>query len=63
MANIQIKDLKVDVELDRKAMGKIIGGRGPDHHRILGIGVATKTAMKRFATGAFCGKQTLFTNK
>ena len=63
MANIQIKDLEEDVELDRKAMKDIIGGQGPGHLRTLGIGMATKFGIRRSATHAFCGKHTLYRSK
>ena len=60
MANIQIKDLNVDVELDRKAMKEVFGGQGPGHIRTQGIGLPAKFGMRRSATNAFCGKRSIY---
>lgn len=60
MAKLEIKDLEESVELDRKAMTKIIGGQGRRRRRTTGLGITTGKATGRSATGAFCGKHTLF---
>ena len=57
MATIHITDLEESVELDRDAMQEIIGGRGPQQWRTLGIGGATPLGTPRSAKGSFSGKQ------
>jgi hypothetical protein len=53
MAKLLIKDLKEDVELDREAMASIMGGRGPAHRRVAGIGTAAIAGSRPLLTGTF----------
>jgi hypothetical protein len=58
MATIHVKDLEQSVELDRKAMTEVIGGRGPKQQYTLGTGIAGQAGMSRSATGSFRGQST-----
>ncbi len=60
MAKIRINDLDESVELDRKAMAEIIGGRSARQYYSLGIGTAAQAGATSSTPGPFRGKGAFF---